>query len=175
MAYDLQNRLVIGVASSAMFDLRESDAIFRAQGEESYRKFQQENLDKPLAKGIAFSFIRRLLSLNDLSTDPAKDPLVEVVLLSKNDPDTGLRVMKSIEHHGLAITRAIFMQGKAPYEYIPALNIALFLSGNADVATAATPGIAKAADASIETMRAWAWGLRSTFACSIPAKTRSLA
>ncbi len=137
MAYDLQNRLVIGVASSAMFDLRESDAVFRAQGEEPYRKFQQENLDKPLAKGIAFSFIRRLLSLNDLSTDPAKDPLVEVVLLSKNDPDTGLRVMKSIKHHGLAITRAIFMQGKAPYEYIPALNIALFLSGNAEDVTAA--------------------------------------
>ncbi|MGJ7574409.1 5'-nucleotidase [Variovorax sp. RB2P76] len=137
MAYDLQNRLVIGVASSAMFDLRESDAVFRAQGEEPYRKFQQENLDKPLAKGIAFSFIRRLLSLNDLSADPAKDPLVEVVLLSKNDPDTGLRVMKSIEHHGLAITRAIFMQGRAPYEYIPALNIALFLSGNADDVTAA--------------------------------------
>lgn len=137
MAYDLQNRLVIGVASSAMFDLRESDAVFRAQGEEQYRKFQQENLDKPLAKGIAFSFIRRLLSLNDLSTDPDKDPLVEVVLLSKNDPDTGLRVMKSIEHHGLGITRAIFMQGKAPYEYIPALNIALFLSGSAgDVADA---------------------------------------
>lgn len=137
MAYDLQNRLVIGVASSAMFDLRESDAVFRAQGEEQYRKFQQENLDKPLAKGIAFSFIRRLLSLNDLSTNPAKDPLVEVVLLSKNDPDTGLRVMKSIEHHGLGITRAIFMQGQAPYEYIPALNIALFLSGNADDVTAA--------------------------------------
>lgn len=120
-----------------MFDLRESDAVFRAQGEEPYRKFQQENLDNPLAKGIAFSFIRRLLSLNDLSTDPAKDPLVEVVLLSKNDPDTGLRVMKSIEHYGLGITRAIFMQGQAPYEYIPALNIALFLSGNADDVTAA--------------------------------------
>lgn len=137
MAYDLQDRLVIGVASSAMFDLRESDAIFRTQGEEPYRKFQQENLEKPLAKGIAFSFIRRLLSLNDLSSDPVKNPLVEVVLLSKNDPDTGLRVMKSIEHHGLNITRAIFMQGKAPYEYIPALNIALFLSGNADDVTAA--------------------------------------
>lgn len=137
MAYNLQNRLVIGVASSAMFDLRESDAVFRAQGEEPYRKFQQENLDKPLAKGIAFSFIRRLLSLNDLSPDPVNDPLVEVVLLSKNDPDTGLRVMKSIEHHGLGITRAIFMQGQAPYDYIPALNIALFLSGNADDVTAA--------------------------------------
>lgn len=137
MAYDLQDRLVIGVASSAMFDLRESDGVFRAQGEEQYRKFQEENLHNPLRRGIAFSFIRRLLSLNDLSTDPVNEPLVEVVLLSKNDPDTGMRVMKSIEHHGLGITRAIFMQGKAPYEYIPALNIALFLSGNAADVTAA--------------------------------------
>ena len=137
MAYNLQDRLVIGVASSAMFDLRESDGVFRSQGEEQYRKFQEENLRNPLGRGIAFSFIRRLLSLNDLSSDPINDPLVEVVLLSKNDPDTGMRVMKSIEHHGLGITRAIFMQGKSPYEYIPALNIALFLSGNdADVSAA---------------------------------------
>lgn len=129
MPYELENRLVIGVASSAVFNLNESDAIFKSQGEEEYRKFQEQNLKNPLPKGIAFPFIKRLLSLNDLSSDP-EDPLVEVVLLSKNDPDTGLRVMKTIEHYGLSMTRAIFMQGKSPYEYIPALNIALFLSGN---------------------------------------------
>lgn len=137
MAYDLQNRLVIGVASSAMFDLTDSDAVFRRDGEEQYRKFQETNLNNPLPKGMAFSFIKRLLSLNDLSADPVGDPLVEVVLLSKNDPDTGLRVMKTIEHYAIPMTRAIFMQGKAPYEFIPALNIALFLSGDAsDVAAA---------------------------------------
>lgn len=130
MPYDLANRLVIGVASSAMFDLSESDAVFKREGEEQYRKFQEQNLNNPLPKGIAFSFVKRLLSLNDLSDDPRVDPLVEVVLLSRNDPDTGLRVMKSIERHGLGMTRAIFMQGKAPYDYIPALNISLFLSGN---------------------------------------------
>ena len=70
-----------------------------------------------------------LLALNDLCDDP-QDPLVEVVLLSPNDPDTGLRVMKTIEHYGLNMTRAIFMQGRSPYEYIPALNIALFLSAD---------------------------------------------
>lgn len=133
MAYDLEQRLVIGVASSAVFDLRESDAVFRDEGEEEYRKFQERNLDNALPKGIAFPFIKRLLSLNDLSADPS-DPLVEVVLLSRNDPDTGLRVMKTIRHYGLNITRAIFMQGRSSYEYIPALNIALFLSSNkADV------------------------------------------
>lgn len=127
MPYELDGRLVIGVASSAVFDLSDSDAIFKAHGEAEYRKFQEKNLNDPLPKGIAFPFIKRLLSVNDLSPS---DPLVEVVLLSRNDPDTGLRVMKTIEHYGLGITRAIFMQGRSPYEYIPALNIALFLSGN---------------------------------------------
>ena len=129
MPYELDNRLVIGVASSAVFDLRDSDAVFKSQGEEQYRQYQEEKLDVPLPKGIAFPFIKRLLALNDLSPDP-EDPLVEVVLLSRNDPDTGLRVMKTIEHYNLNMTRAIFMQGKSPYEYIPALNIALFLSGH---------------------------------------------
>jgi len=129
MPYELDNRLVIGVASSAVFDLSASDAVFKSQGEEEYRKFQEQKLDEPLPKGIAFPFIKRLLSLNDLSADP-EDPLVEVVLLSKNDPDTGLRVMRTIDHYGLGMTRAIFMQGKSPYEYIPALNIALFLSAD---------------------------------------------
>ncbi|SDW05478.1 5'-nucleotidase [Lysobacter enzymogenes] len=141
MAYDLESRLVIGVSSSAVFDLSESDAVFKRDGEEHYRKFQEKNLDSPLPKGMSFSFVRRLLSLNDLSADPVNDPLVEVVLLSRNDPDTGLRVMKTIEHYGLKITRAIFMQGKSPYDYIPALNISLFLSGNrSDVDSAIKSG-----------------------------------
>lgn len=130
MPYSLEDRLVIGVASSAMFDLADADAVFRHQGEAEYRRYQEQHLEKPLAKGIAFSFVKRLLSLNNLCEDPIEDPLVEVVLLSHNDPDTGLRVMKSIAHYGLNITRAIFMQGSAPYAYIPALNISLFLSGN---------------------------------------------
>ncbi|MEG1766936.1 MAG: 5'-nucleotidase [Comamonas sp.] len=129
MPYELDNRLVIGVASSAVFNLNDSDAVFKSHGEEEYRKFQACNLNNPLPKGIAFPFIKRLLSINDLCTD-STDPFVEVVLLSHNDPDTGLRVMKTIEHYGLGMTRAIFMQGRSPYEYIPALNIALFLSAN---------------------------------------------
>lgn len=129
MAYDLSQRLVIGVASSAVFDLSDSDAVFRTSGEEEYRKYQERHLNHPLGKGIAFPFVKRLLSINNLSPDP-DDPLVEVVLLSRNDPDTGMRVMKSIEHHRIDITRAIFMQGRSPYDYIPALNISLFLSAN---------------------------------------------
>lgn len=142
MPYTLDHRLVIGVASSAVFDLKESDAVFRSEGEAAYRAYQTQHVDQPLGRGIAFSFIRRLLALNDLSADPSNDPLVEVVLLSRNDPDTGLRVMNSIAHHGLSITRAIFMQGKSPYAYIPALNISLFLSAHQpDVAEALNGGL----------------------------------
>lgn len=129
MPFELDDRLVIGVASSAVFDLSESDAVFRRDGEAQYRKYQEQHLDVPLGKGIAYPFIKRLLALSDLRDDP-EDPLVEVVLLSQNDPDTGLRVMKTINHYGLNMTRAIFTQGRSPYEYIPALNIALFLSAD---------------------------------------------
>jgi 5'-nucleotidase len=96
-------------------------------------------LDDTLGTGVAFPFIRRLLSLNDLSPD---DPLVEVIVLSRNDPDTGLRVMRSIQAHDLPITRAIFMQGRSPYHFMPALNMSLFLSANeTDVQEAVVLGL----------------------------------
>ncbi|WP_052365378.1 5'-nucleotidase [Halotalea alkalilenta] len=129
MPYDLSNRLVIGLASSALFDLADSDAVFVQQGEAAYRAYQRRHENEPLAPGVAFAFIKRLLALREL--DPL-DPPIEVLLLSRNDPDTGLRVMKSIEHHQLAISRAVFLQGRSPYPFIPALNISLFLSANPD-------------------------------------------
>ncbi len=138
MAFDLSSRLVIGLASSALFDLTESDEVFREAGELAYRNYQRDNQDEPLVRGVAFPFIRRLLSLNQLNPD---NPPVEVILLSRNDPDTGLRVMNSIQHYGLPITRAVFMQGKSPHSYIPAFDIELFLSANAkDVKRAVAEG-----------------------------------
>ncbi len=130
MPYELANRLVVGIASSALFDLRESDAYFREHGEASYREYQDDHIDDTLQPGVAFPFIKRLLQLNDLRPSDPPDPLVEVIVLSRNDPSTGLRVMRSVAHHGLAISRAVFTQGKAPYEYIGALEMSLFLSGN---------------------------------------------
>ena len=126
MPYELGHRLVIGIASSALFDLTESDSFFRANDEALYRKYQADRIDDRLGPGVAFGFIRKLLGLNDLRPD---DPLVEVIVLSRNDPSTGLRVMRSIEAHDLPISRAIFTQGEAPYEYISALSMSLFLSG----------------------------------------------
>ncbi|MHA7650474.1 5'-nucleotidase [Mycobacterium sp. ML4] len=127
MAYELEDRLVVGVASSALFDLSESDAYFREHGESKYRDYQDERIEETLRPGVAFPFIQRLLSLNDLRPD---DPLVEVIILSHNDPMTGLRVMRSVQAYNLAVSRAVFTQGQAPYAYIKALSMSLFLSGN---------------------------------------------
>ncbi|BCZ15463.1 5'-nucleotidase [Acinetobacter baumannii] len=126
--YNLEQKLVIGLASSALFNLEESDAVFRENGELAYREYQRSHENQPLESGVAFPFIQRLLSLNDIF--PPEKPFVEVILLSRNDPDTGLRVMNSIEHHKLNIKRAIFLQGRTPHKYINALNISLFLSAN---------------------------------------------
>ena len=124
MAPSLENLLVVGIASSALFDLSESDAVFSAEGEHAYRAYQEAHLDEPFAPGVAFPFIRRLLQLNSLG------PLVEVIVLSRNSPDTGLRILRSAAHHGLPITRAIFTEGRAAHEFMPALNMSLFLSAN---------------------------------------------
>ncbi|MDQ6980698.1 MAG: 5'-nucleotidase [Ghiorsea sp.] len=127
MAYPIDKKLVIAVSSSALFDLSESDKVFREQGGKAYKAYQEEHLDDVLDKGVAFPFVRRFLSINDRF---AKEQPVEVVLLSRNSAVTGKRVFRSIEHHGLNISRAAFMEGKSPYAYIPAFNASLFLSAN---------------------------------------------
>lgn len=128
MAYDLDDKIVVGVASSALFDLDASNAVFEKRGEKGYREYQEQNIDETLNPGVAFPFIERLLSLNDLSDK--QSPLIEVIILSRNDPETGLRVMRSVKAHNLQISRAIFMQGRSPYKFIGAMNMSLFLSAN---------------------------------------------
>jgi len=129
VAYPIEQKFVIAVSSSALFDLTESDKVFREKGEDAYRTYQAENKSQILGKGIAFPFIKRFLNLNN--SFPTGEHPVEVVLLSKNDPETGLRVFESIKQYGLDIVRAAFMSGKSPYEYIPAFNVSLFLSADA--------------------------------------------
>jgi len=127
MAYPIDRKLVIAVSSSALFDLSESDKVFREQGAKAYKAYQEEHLDDVLGKGVAFPFVRRFLSINDRFTE---EQPVEVVLLSRNSAVTGKRVFRSIEHYNLNISRAAFMEGKSPYAYIPAFNASLFLSAN---------------------------------------------
>ena len=127
MPFQIEHKLVIGVASSALFDLTASHQVYLDGGPDEYRKYQEQNLDVILGKGVAFPFIRRFLNINKCF--PRQSP-VEVVLFSRNSPETGLRVMRSIAHYGLDISRAAFMTGKSPYTYLPAFNAALFLSAN---------------------------------------------
>ena len=129
MAYPIERKLVIAVSSSALFDLSESHAIFLDEGAYAYKEFQKENLDKVLGKGVAFPFIKRFLQINQRFKDQMP---VEVVLLSRNSAATGRRVFRSIRHYDLDISRAAFMDGCSPYEYVPAFNASLFLSANED-------------------------------------------
>lgn len=127
MQYPIDRKLVIAVSSSALFDLTESDKVFREEGSRAYKDFQEKNIDNVLAKGVAFPFIRRFLSINERF--PNKAP-VEVVLLSRNSASTGKRVFRTIKQYGLNISRAGFMAGKSPYPYLDAFNASLFLSAN---------------------------------------------
>lgn len=127
MAYPIHRKLVIAVASSALFDLSDSNSVFEEKGEEEYRKYQKKNINNTFPRGVAFPFVRRFLNINKAYPDGMP---VEVVLLSRNDPDTGQRVFNSINSYGLDISRAGFLSGKSPYEYIPAFNVSLFLSAN---------------------------------------------
>jgi 5'-nucleotidase len=140
MAYPIESKLVVAVASSALFDLSDSDKVYRQRGVDVYRKYQRDQEDVRLKPGVAFPLVRRLLRLNDGFAE-LESP-VEVVLLSRNDPDTGLRVLNSIERHGLPMSRAIFVSGRSPFRYMNAVNASLFLSANAsDVRHAVDAGL----------------------------------
>lgn len=132
-ASDTGPNLVVAIASSALFDLDEADAVFRSAGTAAYRAFQREHEQQPLAPGAAFPFIRRLLALNRGLVRPA----VEVALISHNDPDTGMRVRLSCEHHHLPMGRMAFTGGRPPWPYLQAFGTHLFLTRNRDDVVAA--------------------------------------
>ena len=121
--------LVIAVASSALFDLTESDAVFQQQGAEAYRRHQREREEQAPPPGVAMPFVQRLLAVGGSA--------VEVVLLSRNDPDTGMRVRHAIEAHKLPIKRLAFTGGREPYPLLEAFEASLFLSANRDDVEAA--------------------------------------
>lgn len=136
------NKLVVGIASRALFDLSASHAVFEQEGVEAYCRYQIEHEDDPLEPGVAFHLTRKLLMLNDSGSD---EPRVEVILLSRNSSDTGLRIFNSIRHHQLDITRAVFTRGESPFRYVPAFGIHLFLSADPeDVRKALEAGYAAA-------------------------------
>lgn len=129
MPYPIEKKLVVAISSSAVFDMKEADEIFRSKGEEAYRKHQREHLKKPFSKGVAFPFILRLLRLNAVFK---REQPVEVVVLSRNDPDSGRRFFESCNHYDLTISRGAFLCGKDPYPYVESFNASLFLTANKD-------------------------------------------
>lgn len=138
----LGDKLVVAISSRALFDLDESHRVFEEQGTDSYCKYQIEQEDVILEPGVAFPLVRKLLALNQNRPNP---PRVEVILLSRNNADTGLRVFNSIQHHGLEVTRAAFTSGESPYRYASAFGAHLFLSADPeDVKKALEAGVAAA-------------------------------
>ncbi|MDQ2077856.1 5'-nucleotidase [Marinimicrobium sp. ABcell2] len=138
----LGNKLVIAISSRALFNLDESHQVYVNEGLEAYARYQIEREDEPLKPGDAFPMVKKLLRLNERLPE---DSHVEVILLSRNSADTGLRVFNSIEHYGLDITRAAFCSGSSPYRYTSAFGCHLFLSTDGeDVRQALNQGIAAA-------------------------------
>lgn len=119
-----EETLVVGISSRALFDLEVENQIFKEKGIEEYRKYQRGKEEEILNKGTAFYLVEALLGLNKLSNER----LVEVIVMSRNSPETGVRILNSIEHFGLDITRSAFTGGEALSEYMEAFKVDLFLS-----------------------------------------------
>jgi len=140
--YTLNDKLVVGISSRALFDLEKENAIFTAEKEDSYARYQREHENVPLEPGTAFPLIKALLKLNRLLPERR---MVEVVIMSKNSPDTGLRAFNAIEHHRLDITRAAFTRGESIVPYLGSFEVDLFLSKDEDdVQAAIDSGVAAA-------------------------------
>jgi 5'-nucleotidase len=142
------NTLTVAISSRALFDLEDSHALFEREGIAAYQAFQREREDDILEPGIAFPLVRKLLALNAAAPVAGADagaPRVEVILLSRNSSDTGLRIFNSIQHHGLDIRRATFTSGAPTWPYVKPFGADLFLSANPDsVRRALGNGIAAA-------------------------------
>ena len=135
--------LTVAVTSRALFDLEEGHALFEREGLEAYAAYQRAHEDDVLKPGVAFPVVRKLLALNDGA--PVETPRVEVILLSRNSADTGLRIFNSIQHYKLDIVRATFTAGEPTWPYVKPFGTDLFLSANPDsVRRALVNGIAAA-------------------------------
>jgi len=134
------SRLILAISSRALFNLQASDQVFREEGLRAYAEYQVAHEKEPLLPGDAFPLVQKLLALNSGGRVE-----VEVILLSRNSADTGLRVFNSIDHHHLDITRAAFTGGSPPYRYMGPFGCHLFLSTDPiDVADALDNGMAAA-------------------------------
>lgn len=141
MPASLCGQLVVAISSRALFDFEAENEVFEAGDDHAYMALQQQRLDQPAPPGVAFSLVKKLLAFNAAGAAPQ----VEVVVLSRNDPISGMRVFRSARHYGLPIERGVFTRGASPWRYLKPLSAQLFLSTNeADVRQALGAGVAAA-------------------------------
>lgn len=137
MGTSLEGRLVVAISSRALFDFEEENGVFERGDDRAYMKLQLERLDLQARPGVAFSLVRKLLAFNN-----AESPRVEVVILSRNDPVSGMRAFRSAHHYGLPIERGTFTRGQPPWKYLRPLKANLFLSAHlSDVRAALEAGV----------------------------------
>jgi 5'-nucleotidase len=140
MPATLDGQLVVAISSRALFDFEEENQLFEARDDRAYMALQQQRLDVPAKPGVAFSLAKKLLRFNEAGVQQ-----VEVVVLSRNDPISGMRVFRSAAHYGLDVQRGVFTRGESPWRYLKPLQAQLFLSANeADVRSALEAGVAAA-------------------------------
>jgi len=146
MPVTLDGKLVVAISSRALFDFEEENRLFELGDDKAYMRLQLERLDTPAAPGVAFSLVHKLLAFND-----ANAQRVEVVILSRNDPVSGMRVFRSAQHYGLPIQRGSFTRGQSPWRYLRPLRANLFLSAHlADVRAALDAGVPAAQDGGVQ-------------------------
>ena len=137
MPATLEGQLVVAISSRALFDFEEENRVFEQGDDRAYMQLQLGRLEEPAKPGVAFSLVRKLLAFND-----ANAQRVEVVILSRNDPVSGMRVFRSAQHYGLPIQRGSFTRGQSPWRYLKPLNANLFLSAHlTDVRAALDAGV----------------------------------
>jgi len=140
MSVSLQGQLVVAISSRALFDFEQENEVFEQGDDRAYMKLQLDRLEQSAKPGVAFSLVKKLLAFNDATAQR-----VEVVILSRNDPVSGLRVMRSAQHYDLPIVRCTFTRGESPWRYLRPLNANLFLSARSeDVRSALDNGFAAA-------------------------------
>ena len=137
MSVSLAGQLVVAISSRALFDFEEENRVFEGSDDHAYMALQLARLEQPARVGVAFSLVNKLLAFNEGGARR-----VEVVVLSRNDPVSGMRVFRSCQYYGLPIERGVFTRGQSPWRYLKPLNAHLFLSTNeADVRSALGAGV----------------------------------
>jgi len=129
LPFPIEQKLVVAVSSTALFDLSQEDKLYKTLGLDEFRAFQKNNRNNLPKPGAAFPFVARLLNLNNIYDD---EQPIEVVILSRNHADAGLRMMDALSHYGLNISRCFFTAGEQPFKYIESLDAVLYLSTDKD-------------------------------------------